>query len=103
MRGLVVDAVTLGEDDELGKDAPFAKLGAGDITWMGEISLGQSRPDVLDVLARKGLIPLATADGCEVQAIGSSPLVGGQLRRWTARIQFRKGALFRLTLSANAT
>jgi hypothetical protein len=100
-RGLVVDALTVGEDMTLEPEATDARLRAGQLTWMNEISLGMPQPKVIEILTRKGLAPTVSTEDCGVQAFGYYPITGGQMRKWTGVCKFRNGLLSGLTLSAS--
>jgi hypothetical protein len=101
-RGLVVDEISLFSDSGPAGDIPAARLSKKDFFWLGEISLGMSKTELLTVLKQRSLSNTLTADGFEIHAEGFSPLtsVNTPFRKWTATLTFSHDILVRLDLSA---
>lgn len=99
-RGLVVDSLTLDEDLDLGRGAPYARRTRNDFFWLGKISLGMSREKVLDVLQSNSLPVAQTERGFELRARGLHALVGAKLTTWSVACEFSHELLIRLTLNA---
>jgi len=107
-RGLVIDALTLGpieaESPSEDAEAPFATLNKKAFAWLGEISQGMTKTEVIAVLHRQaitfkeeGEILWVNADG--FSAITSEP--SADFHHWGASLQFKDGKLSCLQLAAD--
>jgi hypothetical protein len=99
-RGLVIDGLQLLEEDQQGRDAPYARLGRKNFAWLGGVTLGTSRSQVKVLLKRRSLSATDTDRGLEIRAAGFYPLMGAQFKTWTVRLQFTRDRLARLTIDA---
>jgi hypothetical protein len=111
-RGLVVDSLSFCENPKLRGDVPFtklpnvvpfARLSKNDFLWLGEISPGMTKDEVMQILKRKSLPILTTQEGCEISAQGFYALssINTPLRKWSATLHFSDGSLSALHLNAS--
>ena len=101
-RGLVVDGFSLSASTDSPSDVPYTKLPKKDFAWLGGISLGMSKNEVMQILHRKSLAVIPTKDGCQIKARGFSPITSTvtPIRNWKATLTFAKGVLIKLQLGA---
>ena len=102
-RGLVMDNLSFCENPKLPGDVPFARLSKNDFCWLGEISPGMTKDEVMQILKRKSLPILTTQEGCEIRAQGFYALssINSPLRKWRATLRFANGSLSALHLDAS--
>jgi hypothetical protein len=102
-RGLVVDNLSLCEDPKMPGDAPFARLSKNDLCWLGEISPGMTKDEVMQIVKRKKVSIMTTKEGCEIRAQGFYALssINAPLRKWRATLRFSNGSLSALHLDAS--
>ena len=103
-RGLLVDSFEIYEDQNPAKDVPVALLAKRDFTWLGDITPGMSRDEVMRVLKSESLSVSPTKEeGDKIGAKGFHALLNNiELKTWTASLSFTNGVLCRLTLTADA-
>jgi hypothetical protein len=101
-RGLVIDQLSLGTCPDPPGDIPCAKLSKREFCWLGEVTLGMNRTEVLQILKRRSLPITATEQGWEIHAQGFSPLssIVTPFRNWIVTLTFTNDFLVRLDLSA---
>ena len=105
--GLVIDGLQI-ESQPAGQfstNAPFAKLDKKAFEWLGEISRGMTRLEVITLLNRQMLKFKEQDETLFVDADGFSAITSeanANLRYWQARLVFAEGKLTRLELEAAA-
>ena len=107
-RGLVIDALQIeSQQDELNsKTAPFAKLDKKAFAWLGEISPGMTKLQVITTLNKQTLKFKEEGEDLLVEADGFSKITSqanANIRRWQARLLFKAGKLSILYLNAGPT
>ena len=101
--GIVVDSLDISTNQVNASDAPFVKVSAASLAWLGGVSLGMTEEKVLAVLLRKSLPVQPTSDGWTTSATGFHDL--GNVNRekfqsWTVRLDFEGKVLVGLSLDA---
>jgi hypothetical protein len=97
-----LDSLEVYENSKPDDGIPFARLGAGDLAWLGEITLGATRGQLNEVLKRQRLPVTETDRGCETHAPGFHALENNvEFRAWTGRCEFKEGSLIRLVIDAS--
>jgi len=105
-RGLVMDSmeIALQPASTANTNVPFAKLDSRAFGWLGEISCGMTRTDVLAVLRRHSLKFQSQTNEVVLEAGGFSPITSGanaDLRHWPAWLGLKNHKLSDLQLDAN--
>ena len=99
-RGLVVDTFEICEGTPAVRDAPCAKLDPEQFAWLGLVTPGLTRSQLLEILKRERLPALQTERGFEVYADGFHRQKGLDFKVWTAAFEFDPDKLRRLTINA---
>jgi hypothetical protein len=105
-RGLVIDGLQIvsgetGDPDFL--NAPYARLDKKAFGWLGEISCGMTRDEVIGVLQRRGVPFKDHGEVLSVNADGFSEITSEEnasFDQWEARLYFKDGKLSCLKLDA---
>ncbi len=97
-RGLVVDALNLDSQktDPNFPDAPYAKLDKKAFAWLGEISCGMTRVEVIAALNRQGVGFKEDGEDLYMEADGFSEITSqanASFEHWGARLVFKEGTL----------
>ena len=104
-RGLVIDALQMESQpaEESSTNVPFAKPDKSSFAWLGDISRGMTKPEVIAALNQHSLKFKSQANVLILDEAGFSSITSeanANLHHWRATLNFKDGKLNSLNLSA---
>jgi hypothetical protein len=89
------------EDHKLMSEVPFTRLSRKDFAWIGKITPGMAKNEVMQILNGQSWPIVATTNGCKISVAGSHALQNHIWKKtWQASFAFANDRLRELTLEA---